>query len=71
MLAPPRTPAAIIQRLNREAVAALAKPQVKKHFLKRGVETVGSSPSQFAAMMRSEIARIDKLIRESGIQTER
>ena len=71
MLAPPRTPAAIIQRLNRESVAALAKPQVKELFLKRGAEVVGGSPSQFAAMMRSEIARIDKVIRESGIQTER
>ena len=71
MLAPPRTPAAIIQRLNREAIAALAKPQVKELFLKRGAEVVGNSPAQFTAVMKAEISRIGKLIKDAGIQTER
>jgi tripartite-type tricarboxylate transporter receptor subunit TctC len=71
MLAPPRTPTAIIQRLNREAVAALAKPHVKDLFLKHGAEVVGNSPTQFAAVMKKEIDRIGKLIKDAGIQTER
>jgi tripartite-type tricarboxylate transporter receptor subunit TctC len=71
MLAPSRTPAAIIQRLSREVTAALARPQVKELFLKRGVEVVASSPAQLTLMMKTEISRIDKLIKDAGIQTER
>lgn len=71
MLAPPRTPAAIVQRLNREVITALAKPHVKELFLKRGAEVVGNSPAQFTVMMKAEISRIDKLIKQTGIQTER
>lgn len=71
MLAPPRTPAAIIQRLSREVVAILAKPHVKEQFLGRGAEVVGNTPVQFAAVMKAEIARIDQLIKDAGIHTER
>ena len=71
MLAPSLTPTAIIQRLSREAITALAKPHVKELFLKRGAEVIGNSPAQFTVAMKAEISRIDKLIKDTGIQTER
>jgi tripartite-type tricarboxylate transporter receptor subunit TctC len=71
MLAPPRTPATIVQRLNREVVAALAKPQIRELLLKRGAEVVASSPAELTAMIKAEIGRIDKLIKDAGLPTER
>ena len=70
MFAPARTPAAIVNRLNSEIVQFLAKPDVKERFLKAGVETVGSSPREFAATIKSEMARLGKLIRDVGIRDE-
>ena len=70
MLAPAKTPAPIINRLNQETVRYLRMPDVKEKFLSSGVETVGSSPEQFAAKMKSEMARIGKLIKDAGIRAE-
>jgi tripartite-type tricarboxylate transporter receptor subunit TctC len=68
MLAPAKTPAAIVNRLHQEIVRALNLPDVKEKFLNSGAETVGSSPEQFAATIKSEIAKWDKVIKDTGIK---
>ena len=68
MLAPAGTPAAIIKRLNQEIVQSLNRADVKQRFLSLGVETVGSSPQQFAARIKSEMAKWGKVIRDAGIR---
>lgn len=68
--APAKTPSAIINRLNRELVLALKKENVKEKLLKGGVEAVGSSPEELAAYVKSDIARIEKLIKDAGIGTK-
>jgi tripartite-type tricarboxylate transporter receptor subunit TctC len=65
---PARTPAAIINRLNRELVAALGKPDVKERLIKGGVEAVGSSPEELGAYVKSDIAKIELLIKSAGIK---
>jgi tripartite-type tricarboxylate transporter receptor subunit TctC len=67
---PAKTPAAIISRLNRELVAALGKPDVREKLLKGGVEAVGSSPEELGAYVKSDIARIEKLIKSAGIKMQ-
>ena len=64
----PNTPAAIINRLNQEIVRVLAQPDVKAKFLSMGSETVGSSPEQWAAIMKAEIVRMSKLIEDANIK---
>ena len=64
---PAKTPAAIINRLNRELMAALAKPDVREKLLKGGVEAVGGTPEELGAYVRADIARIEQLIRHAGI----
>jgi tripartite-type tricarboxylate transporter receptor subunit TctC len=66
--APAGTPAPIINRLSQEIVRLLNRADVKERFLNAGVEPVGSSPEQFAATMRSDIARISKVIKDAGIK---
>ena len=68
VLAPARTPAAIINRLNQEIVRLLNQADVKEKFFNVGVEVVASSPQQLAALMKSDIARLGKVIRDAGLQ---
>lgn len=65
--APVKTPAAIINQLNKEIVRFLNQANVKEKFFNVGVETVASSPEQLAATMKSDMARMGKLIRDAGI----
>lgn len=68
VFAPAGTSAAVVTRLNEAIVRVLARPDVKQKFLASGVETVGSTPQELAATMKSEIVRIGKVIKEAGIR---
>ena len=68
MFAPAKTPAAIISRLHQDTVRFLGLPETKERFFNSGVETVGSSPQEFAAIIKSEAVRLDKVIRSAGIR---
>ena len=68
--APARTPAAIISRLNREALRVLARPEVKAKFLNTGAEASGSTPQQLGDLVKTDTAKWSKVIREAGIRME-
>ena len=68
--APAKTPGVIINRLNQEIVRFVNRADVKERFLDAGVEVVGSTPEQFAAFIKSEIATMGKVIRDVGIKVE-
>jgi tripartite-type tricarboxylate transporter receptor subunit TctC len=70
MFAPAGTPAAIVNRLNREIVQILNRPDVKAKFLNTGIETVGDSPETLAALIKAEIERMGKVIKAAGIRAE-
>ena len=70
LFAPAKTPAVIINRLNREVVRFLRTTEASERFLSSGVETVGSSPAQLAATIKSDIARMGKVIKDAGIREE-
>jgi tripartite-type tricarboxylate transporter receptor subunit TctC len=70
VFAPARTPEAIVKRLNAEIVKLLRSPRVKEQFFAAGVESVGSTPEELAALVTSEIARWDAVIRQAGIRAE-
>ena len=67
LFAPAKTPAALVGRLNEEVVRVLNRADVKERFFGAGVETVGSTPEEFGATVRSEMARLGKVIRDAGI----
>ena len=70
ILAPARTPANIVSRLNQEIVRVLGRPDVKEKFLNTGVEAVGGSPDEFRAAIAAEMARLGKVIKDAGIREE-
>jgi tripartite-type tricarboxylate transporter receptor subunit TctC len=69
-LAPAKTGAAEVNRLNAELRRALAHPDVQKRLLEFGADTVASTPAEFAIYLRAEIAKWGKVIREANIQPE-
>lgn len=70
VLAPARTPEAIVARLHKEIATALKSPEMKSSLAKQGLETVGSTPEQYAAHLRDESARYARLIKAAGIKLE-
>ena len=70
LLAPAKTPVAVINRLNQEIVRVLAQAEVKAEFNHAGIEPVGSTPAQLAATMKSEMERVGKTIKAAGIRAE-
>jgi tripartite-type tricarboxylate transporter receptor subunit TctC len=70
VLAPARTPQVIIERLNREIVKAVQLPDVRERLLSEGADPVGSSPGEFAAHIRRELARWSKVIKQAGIKAD-
>jgi tripartite-type tricarboxylate transporter receptor subunit TctC len=70
MLVPAKTPKPITMRLHAEMVKTLNQPDVKERFASQGMDTVGSTPEQFAAYMRSETKKWAKVIKQLGIRPE-
>jgi len=68
--APAKTPDPVINRLNQEIVLLVNRPDVKERFINSSMEAVGSTPEQFAATIRSEIAKMAKVIKDAGIKTQ-
>ena len=57
LLAPANTPAAIINRLNREVVKIVLSPDFKEWITQSGADPVGSTPEEFLAFIKSEITK--------------
>lgn len=70
IFAPARTPPAVVARLNAEINRVLARPEVKERFAGTGVETVGGTPAEFAAVVQAETAKWGRVIRDAGIRPE-
>ncbi len=68
LFAPAKTPAAVINRLNQEAVRVLSSQSVKEKFFSVGVETVGSTPEQLTARVKADIAMYGKAIKDIGLR---
>ena len=69
-VAPAATPKPVIARLHAEVQKALASNDVRERLASAGGEVMPASTSQFAAMLESERARYEKLIREANIKPD-
>jgi tripartite-type tricarboxylate transporter receptor subunit TctC len=70
VFAPAKTPVAIITRLNAEIGRVLGRAEVRERFAGIGVETVGGTPAEFAAIVQAETVKWGKVIRDAGIRAE-
>jgi tripartite-type tricarboxylate transporter receptor subunit TctC len=70
VLAPARTPADIVARLNAGVVKAMSDPGVRARLATVGTVPSPDTPAEFAAYLKDEYARWGRLIREKGIRGE-
>jgi len=70
LYAPAKTPAAIVEQLNRESVRVLKSPEVKERLFNAGAEVVANSPREFAAYMKTDMQKMGKVIKDAGIRAE-
>ena len=70
LLAPKGTPAAIVERLHREVVAALAAPEVRTYMADASIEVVGSTPAELDAYFRDERSRWARIVKETGAKID-
>ncbi len=70
VVAPAKTPRAIVERMNREVKAVLADPEVVEALKKQGVDATPSTPDELRARIERDIAKWKKLAEETGITME-
>ena len=70
LIAPARTPKAIVEMLARETQKAMQSPDVVKRLVAEGSSAVGTSPQEFAAHLRAEHALWAGVIQQAGIRGE-
>ncbi len=67
---PARTPKSVTAKLNAELVKTIKLPDVQKRMLDLGLEPVGSTPEDFAAFVKADIARWARVVKDAGVRTE-
>lgn len=68
LMAPAGTPAPVIAKLHREAARILALPDVRSRFDELGMEVIGNTPAEFAAVIKTETPQWAKVIKAAGIK---
>jgi len=70
ILAPAGTPKPVIERLNREIVKVVRSPEFNQILVSEGATPVGNTPAEFDAVIRADVKKWAKIIKEAGIRAE-
>ena len=71
MVAPAGVPRAIVEKLAGEVAAIVRQPEMVKTFEASGAVAVGSTPAEFDAFLKAQMAKWGKVIKDAGIRLER
>jgi tripartite-type tricarboxylate transporter receptor subunit TctC len=70
VLAPAKTPPDIVARLNSEIRKVMAEPEMKAQLVKAGIDPLTSTPDEFAATIKSDMAKWSKVVKASGARVD-
>ena len=70
LIAPAKVPPEVLARLTEAMKKVMAAPELRAQLEKAGARPVGSSPAEFSAQIRSEIARMKRLVKERNIKLD-
>jgi tripartite-type tricarboxylate transporter receptor subunit TctC len=70
MVGPPALPAALVDRINADLVSALKDPGIRRALSEQGAEARPSTPAEYAALIRNEVATWGKVVRQSGARID-
>jgi tripartite-type tricarboxylate transporter receptor subunit TctC len=69
-MAPAGTPKEIVAKWNTEVARILGTPEMKQFFAQQGAEPAPTTPEEFAALIKSEIAKYAKIVKASGAKVD-
>ncbi|MCX7200129.1 MAG: tripartite tricarboxylate transporter substrate binding protein [Proteobacteria bacterium] len=67
---PAGTPAAIVGRMQSAVRGVVERDDIRRQYAAEGNDGIGSTPEQFAAVVREDIARYAKIVRDAGIRPD-
>jgi tripartite-type tricarboxylate transporter receptor subunit TctC len=70
VVVPAGTPAPIVAKLNADITKALSQPDVKKRLFEEGAEAMPTTPEQFGKMLKAEIAKWTKVVKDANIKAD-
>ncbi len=70
LLGPAALPAELVARIQRDVARIVNQPDNRERLTGLGVDIIAGTPDEFAAYLRTEIARYTKVIKETGIKAE-
>ncbi len=70
VVAPAGVPPPVLARLHAALVQALTSPEMRRQFTNQGAEVVANTPAEFSAFLREEVAKWNKVIRDSGARVD-
>jgi tripartite-type tricarboxylate transporter receptor subunit TctC len=70
VLLPAKTPPAIVNKLNAAIVEALKNPEVVEQMKRQGMDTIGNSPAEFSAYLKTETEKWAKVVKAAGIKPD-
>jgi tripartite-type tricarboxylate transporter receptor subunit TctC len=70
LLAPAGTPKPIVDKLSREAGAAMRRPEIKERFTQLGIEPVGNTSAEFTQFLKNEVAKWAKVIKDANVKID-
>jgi tripartite-type tricarboxylate transporter receptor subunit TctC len=70
LLAPKKTPPALIRKVNADTRAVLQLPDLRARFVQDAFEVRGNSPEEFEKYLRAEVSKWAKVVKDSGVRVE-
>ncbi len=70
ILAPAKTPRAVVERLQSNIAAVLQSPDVRERYAVLGIDPVGNRPDEYAAQIRADLERWGPVVKQAGIKIE-
>lgn len=70
VVVPAGTPAPVVEKLNAEIRRALQSPEMQKQLKAQGAQTLGSTPEEYAAYIKSEIARWGEVVKAANVKLD-
>jgi tripartite-type tricarboxylate transporter receptor subunit TctC len=70
LVAPAATPRAVVDLLSRQLVRIVALPDMRDKLAALGFSPVGSTPEEYGALIKDDIDRWSRVVRDAGIKVE-
>ena len=70
ILAPAKTPRAVIERLHAEVAQVVRSPEIMAEAAAQGIEAIGNTPEEFARVIRADMQKWAKLMQNTRIKAD-